>query len=240
MSRKAAGIVSTKLLIVDDEPLTVDMLQTFLQINGYECIGAYNGEDGLILCQVEQPELLILDLMLPDIEGFEVCRRIRTAPEMKQFATMPVLVLSARAEDGARRRAMEAGANAYMNKPPRFAELLNELNRLMYERQVSLDAPQSQAAITLAAPVTPVAPTESVVAPSIIIVTAEPTDSVIAQSVTNTAPTEGPVSPTPPNDAAPMLTTLPISPTPVPPPPAPTPPMPPTPPINDKPDGLKH
>jgi len=156
--------VSTKLLIVDDEPLTVDMLQTFLQINGYECIGAYNGEDGLVLCQVEQPEIMILDLMLPDIEGFEVCRRLRTSPDYKAFASLPILVLSARAEDGARRRAMDAGANAYMVKPPRFGDLLNELSRLLYEHQYAASetpasAPATEAVATTPAPQPPVPPT---------------------------------------------------------------------------------
>lgn len=124
----------TKLLIVDDEPLTVDMLQTFLQLNGYEAVGVYNGEDGLVMVQVEQPEVLILDLMLPDIEGYEVCRRIRTQPEFEAFARMPVLVLSARVEESSKQRAREVGADAYLTKPIKFAELLAELNRLIAER----------------------------------------------------------------------------------------------------------
>jgi DNA-binding response OmpR family regulator len=122
----------TKLLIVDDEPLTVDMLQTFLQINGYEVTGVLSGEDGLVMVQVERPELLILDLMLPDIEGYEVCRRIRSLPE---YAALPVLVLSARTEEASRRRALEAGATAYMTKPPKLPELLAELRRLLAARQ---------------------------------------------------------------------------------------------------------
>jgi DNA-binding response OmpR family regulator len=123
----------TKLLIVDDEPLTVDMLQTFLQINGYETIGVYNGQDGLVMVQVEQPELLILDLMLPDIEGYEICQRIRTEPEYASFANIPVLILSARVEETSRKRAIEVGADAFLTKPVKFPELLAELNRLMAE-----------------------------------------------------------------------------------------------------------
>lgn len=125
----------TKLLIVDDEPLTVEMLQTFLRINGFDAVGALTGEDGLLLLQIEQPEMMILDLMLPDIEGYEVCRRIRNMPMYATWANIPVLVLSARAEEASKRRAMESGANVYMTKPPRYPELLAELRRLLAERR---------------------------------------------------------------------------------------------------------
>jgi DNA-binding response OmpR family regulator len=118
----------TKLLIVDDEPFTVDMLSTFLQINGYEAVGALNGEDGLVLVKVEQPELVILDLMLPDIEGYEVCERIRAYPAS---AGLPVLIMSARADANSKERAVAAGANGYLVKPVKFPELLSELTRLL-------------------------------------------------------------------------------------------------------------
>ncbi len=149
----------TKLLIVDDEPLTVDMLETFLQINGYETIGAFNGEDGLVLVQAEEPEIIILDLMLPDIEGFEVCRRIRTLPDFARYAALPVLVLSARIEESSRKRAMEVGANAYLTKPVKFADLLNELGRLITKGQIqALQAPATH-------PVEPVATMPSAPSP---------------------------------------------------------------------------
>jgi DNA-binding response OmpR family regulator len=123
--------VATKLLIVDDEPFTVDMLQTFLQLNGFETYGAFNGEDGLVLVKVEEPQIVILDLMLPDIEGYEVCKRIRDYP---QTASLPVLVLSARAEAAAKEQALAAGADAFMVKPVQFPALLSELNRLLQKK----------------------------------------------------------------------------------------------------------
>lgn len=117
-----------KVLIIDDEPFTVEMLQTFLQIHGYEAVGALNGTDGVILSQVESPDVLLLDLMLPDIDGFEVCRRLRTVPATTR---LPVLILSARTAQVDIDRALALGANGYLTKPVRFPELLSELKRLL-------------------------------------------------------------------------------------------------------------
>jgi DNA-binding response OmpR family regulator len=128
----------TKLLIVDDEPFTVDMLQTFLEINGFQAVGAFNGEDGLVLIKVEEPEIVILDLMLPDIEGYEVCQRIRSYPDT---AKLPVLILSARADAASKERAMAAGADGYLVKPVKFPELLSELNRLVEQIKAAKEAP---------------------------------------------------------------------------------------------------
>lgn len=128
----------TKLLIVDDEPFTVDMLVTFLEINGFQAVGAFNGEDGLVLIKVEEPEIVILDLMLPDIEGYEVCQRIRGYPST---AKLPILILSARADAASKERAMAAGADGYLVKPVKFPELLLELNRLVEKIKEAKEAP---------------------------------------------------------------------------------------------------
>jgi DNA-binding response OmpR family regulator len=130
----------TKLLIVDDEPYTVEMLETFLKLHGFETFGALCGEDSLVLVRVEHPEIVILDLMLPDMEGYEVCRRIRSYPES---ATLPVLILSARADAESKERAMAAGANAYLVKPARFPVLLETLRRLLAS---PVEAAKSEAA----------------------------------------------------------------------------------------------
>lgn len=120
-----------KLLIVDDEPATVDMISMFVELNGYEWVGAYNGTDGLVLLEVEQPDMLIVDLMMPDIEGFEVCRRMR---ERDHFSKTPILVISARTDPQSIERAYSSGANAYLTKPLNLPQLLNEVKRLMETR----------------------------------------------------------------------------------------------------------
>ncbi len=169
----------TKLLIVDDEPFTVDMLQTFLQLNGFETFGAFNGEDGLVLVKVEQPEVVILDLMLPDIEGYEVCQRIRNFPDS---AALPVVILSARAEAASKERAMAAGADAYLVKPVQFPQLLTEVNRLLTEKRAQIVAQSATpapvppaetkpaetpaASTPTPAPAAPAAPTTPVIPPA--------------------------------------------------------------------------
>jgi putative two-component system response regulator len=137
-----------KLLIVDDEPMTVEMLQSFLEINGYEAVGVYNGEDGLVMVQIENPAVLILDLMLPDIEGYDICKRIRTAPEFAAYANLPILIISARVEEASKRRAMEAGANGYLTKPVKFNVMLEELKRLISEAKPATATTEVSLAVT--------------------------------------------------------------------------------------------
>lgn len=116
------------VLVVDDEPFIVDMVTTYLGIKGYEVRGAYTGEDGLTLIPLEKPDILLLDLMLPDMEGFEVCARVRAMPD---FAQMPVVIISARSEPESKARAEKAGANVYLTKPIKMPELLAEVEKLL-------------------------------------------------------------------------------------------------------------
>jgi DNA-binding response OmpR family regulator len=122
------GHAMPKLLIVDDEEATVDMLTTYLQIMGHQPIGAYSGSDGLVLAEVETPDLLILDLMMPDLEGIEVCRRLRQHPKLGQ---LPVLIISARTDRETMDKAISHGANGYLTKPIDFLLLNTEIARLL-------------------------------------------------------------------------------------------------------------
>lgn len=116
------------IAVIDDEPAMVDMLSTFLRLKGYEVRGAYSGMDGLALVQSERPAALLLDLMLPDIDGFEVCRQLRAQPD---FARLPVVMVSAHNDPANATQAREAGATLYMPKPVRFPDLLAVLENLM-------------------------------------------------------------------------------------------------------------
>ena len=121
-------VKSAKLLIVDDEPATVQMIETFIQINGYKAATAYNGKDGLTMLELEKPDLVILDLMMPDMEGFEVCQRMRASDA---FKTTPILIISARTDQESIDRAYASGANGYLTKPFQLPELLSEIERLV-------------------------------------------------------------------------------------------------------------
>jgi DNA-binding response OmpR family regulator len=116
------------VLVIDDEPFIVDMITTFLGLKGYEVHSAYNGQDGLTLIPLEKPDVLLLDLMLPDIGGFEICQRVRAMPD---FAQMPILIVSARNEPESKTRAEKVGANGYLTKPIRMFDLIAEMEKIL-------------------------------------------------------------------------------------------------------------
>lgn len=123
--------VFRKVLIVDDEKPTVELLQRYFSIKGFEALGALSGADSLVMIKLEKPEVVILDLMMPDMDGYEVLRHIRGTPEM---ANTPVLMLTANASLDGPDKAAAAGADGYMTKPVRFPELMAELERIYRAR----------------------------------------------------------------------------------------------------------
>jgi two-component system, OmpR family, KDP operon response regulator KdpE len=108
----------TKALVVDDEPQIVRALRTSLRAKGYEVESAATGGEALDLAATWEPDLMILDLGLPDLDGIEVIRRLRGWTEL------PVIVLSARDERNDKIRALDVGADDYVNKPFAMDELL--------------------------------------------------------------------------------------------------------------------
>lgn len=102
-----------RILVVEDEPDLRQLLSIRLEINGFETIGAEDGEAALALVRSEKPDLVLLDLMIPKISGFEVCRMIKFDDELKKI---PVIVLSAMTQDRDKQAVMEAGADAYFVK----------------------------------------------------------------------------------------------------------------------------
>ncbi len=102
------------ILIVEDEPPQAEMLRYNLESKGFRTVVATGGEEGLLLVEEEDPDLVILDWMLPDLSGIEVCRRLKTKPRTK---TLPVIMLTARGEEGDRVRGLDSGADDYVVKP---------------------------------------------------------------------------------------------------------------------------
>jgi DNA-binding response OmpR family regulator len=127
-------------LLVDDEALITDSLAYSLKREGFDVITVGDGNSALKAVEENKPDLIVLDLMLPDISGFEVCRRLRT------FTATPVIMLTARGEEIDRVLGLEVGADDYLAKPFSFRELLARiqamLRRVALDRQVSMPAPQ--------------------------------------------------------------------------------------------------
>ena len=107
------------VLIVEDEKNIVDILRFNLQREGYETCEAYDGAEGLSLALSAQPDLILLDVMLPKMNGFDVCRRLR-----EQGDNVPVIILTAREEEEDKILGLEIGADDYITKPFSMRELI--------------------------------------------------------------------------------------------------------------------
>lgn len=113
--------VQPTVLIVEDEPAQRDILAYNLESEGYQVTRAENGEEALILIKEETPDLIVLDWMLPNVSGIEVCRQLKTRQETR---TVPIIMLSARSEEVDRVRGLETGADDYVVKPYSVGELM--------------------------------------------------------------------------------------------------------------------
>jgi DNA-binding response OmpR family regulator len=124
--------VSRKILIVDDEPSIVAALEFLLQRNDYEVRIARNGDEALQLIEAFHPDLMLLDVMMPQKSGYEVCARVRQRPEWRD---MRIVMLSARGRDAEVSRGLSAGADAYVIKPFSTRELMGKIEELLADRR---------------------------------------------------------------------------------------------------------
>lgn len=109
------------VLVVEDEPAQREVLAYNLEAEGFRVLRAGDGEAALLSVEEDQPDLIVLDWMMPHLSGIEVCRRLKTRPETR---TIPVIMLSARSEEVDRVRGLETGADDYVVKPYSVAELM--------------------------------------------------------------------------------------------------------------------
>jgi len=107
-----------RVLVIEDEPDIADFIRRGLILKGYEVDVAFSGEQGLTLAHERMPDLVILDLMLPGVDGIEVCRRLRAAGDV------PIIMLTARDSVADKVEGLDAGADDYVTKPFAFDELL--------------------------------------------------------------------------------------------------------------------
>jgi pilus assembly protein CpaE len=120
--------MAEKILVVDDDLDTLKLVGMMLQRQGYTIVAAINGTQALSKVPAEKPDLILLDVMMPDIDGFEVCRRIRSDPA---FKTTPILMFTAKTQVDDKVQGFEAGADDYLPKPTHPAELLAHVKALL-------------------------------------------------------------------------------------------------------------
>jgi DNA-binding response OmpR family regulator len=120
--------MAKRILLVEDDPAVLRAVSYMLGKEGYEVLTATNGLDGLTKAKGENPGLLILDVMLPGIDGFEICHRLRAEP---QIAQLPILMLSAKGQAADRSMGLQVGANEYLTKPVERLVLLGKVEALL-------------------------------------------------------------------------------------------------------------
>ena len=119
-----------KILLVDDEPGIVKMVSKRLEMEGFDVSGAMDGEQALLQVQTLRPDLIILDVMLPMINGYEVCRRLK---QDTRYKNIPIVLFTAKTGPRNEVMGLEQGADAYIRKPFRAKELIDAIRVLTQE-----------------------------------------------------------------------------------------------------------
>lgn len=126
-----------RILVVDDDMDIVRLVRSYLEKAGYQILTAYDGETALRLLKAEKPQLLILDLMLPDRDGWDVARLVRSDPHL---SATPIIMLTARVEDNDKIVGLEIGADDYITKPFNPREVVARVRALLRRTQLQQDS----------------------------------------------------------------------------------------------------
>jgi DNA-binding response OmpR family regulator len=117
-----------KIVIVEDEPDTAEMFAEMMRLSGHHVLKSYGGTPAIALISHELPDVVVLDVMMPDLSGLEVLRFIRRDPRLEQI---PVIVVSAKSLPSDIKDGLDAGANAYLTKPVAFQDLNAAVRRVI-------------------------------------------------------------------------------------------------------------
>jgi CheY-like chemotaxis protein len=117
-----------KILLVEDNEMNRDMLSRRLERRGYQVVIAVDGEQGVVMAQSEAPDLILMDLSLPTLDGLEAARQLKAAPETQ---AIPIIALTAHAMVGDREKAIEAGCDDYDTKPIELPRLLEKVEAIL-------------------------------------------------------------------------------------------------------------
>ncbi|MBT1071648.1 response regulator transcription factor [Pelotalea chapellei] len=125
-----------RILVVEDEESLLKLETILLTVKGYEVTGAVDGNDALVKLASARFDLVLLDIMLPDIDGFEVCRRIKASPS---WSTIPVVMLTAKKTQEDQLRGIECGASSYLTKPFKSAMIIEVIEGLLNRAGTSVE-----------------------------------------------------------------------------------------------------
>ncbi len=128
-------MVKTRILIVDDELSIIKFLRANLEAKGYKVLTAVDGTEALQTFEAELPDLVILDIMMPKIDGFEVCRRLR------EWSQIPIIMLSARGDESDKVKCLDLGADDYITKPFGASELIARVRAVMRRTEAAASVP---------------------------------------------------------------------------------------------------
>ena len=117
--------MAVEVLLIDDDPDLSIMLRTLLRGQDFQIQAVFSGEEGIKACRESQPDVVILDILMPEMDGWEVCEHIR------EFSEVPILILSALGSPGSVARALDAGADDYLIKPIHASLLASRLRTLV-------------------------------------------------------------------------------------------------------------
>ena len=121
----------SRILLIDDHQTVFRLLEAIVRIKGYTLLYAESGQQGIVMARQEQPDLILLDVMMPDIDGFKVCQYLKENEDTKEI---PIMFLTARGADGDRELGRKAGADGFMTKPFQTIEVLKQIERLLPEK----------------------------------------------------------------------------------------------------------
>ncbi len=121
-----------KILIADDEQFVTDFLKDLLAASGFQALAAVNGKEAINAVSSEHPDLILLDITMPDMDGFEVCKAMRGKAEN---SSMPIIMLTGDANESAIVQALEHGADDYITKPFKNDELIEKIRHLLSEAE---------------------------------------------------------------------------------------------------------
>jgi two-component system cell cycle response regulator DivK len=124
----AAGMMNRRILVIDDDLMNLDMISQRLELRGYGVVGAVDGTQGLELANAEPPDLILMDINLPGMDGWEATRRLKTEWKTRHI---PVVALTAHAMASDRSKALEAGCDEYESKPVDFERLVAKIEILL-------------------------------------------------------------------------------------------------------------